>query len=258
MSQVSLRVADDVGIITLERPEALNAISSRVAESLREVLREVGSRPDILVAVLTGSGDKAFCVGADLKERASFEIDDWYSNRRLIASMFQALRELPQPSIAALFGWVLGGGFELALSCDLAIAAEDTRMGLPEAGVGLLPAGGGTLLLSRMVGIRRAKEIVFTRRRLEASEAQAMGLVSTVVPAHELQSRALELAAEVCGSSPVVVREAKRLIEATWSEDMVRSTELENEAWARVIVTEDRAEGIASFNDKRSPRWRNR
>ena len=257
MSLVSLQVKDDIGVITLERPEALNAISSSVAESLREVLREVGSRPDILVAVLTGAGD-SFCVGADLKERGNFEIDDWYSNRRQISGMFQALRELPQPSIAAVFGWTLGGGFELALSCDLMVAAEGTRMGLPEAGVGLLPAGGGTLLLARMVGIRRAKEIVYTRRRLEASEGLEMGLVTRSAPAAELQATALELAAEVCGSSPVVVREAKRLIEASWSEPLPRALELENEAWARVIVTEDRAEGISAFNDKRSPRWRNR
>ncbi len=257
MSLVSLQVKDDIGVITLERPEALNAISSSVAESLREVLREVGSRPDILVAVLTGAGD-SFCVGADLKERGNFEIDDWYSNRRQISGMFQALRELPQPSIAAVFGWTLGGGFELALSCDLMVAAEGTRMGLPEAGVGLLPAGGGTLLLARMVGIRRAKEIVYTRRRLEASEGLEMGLVTRSAPAAELQATALELAAEVCGSSPVVVREAKHLIEASWSEPLPRALELENEAWARVIVTEDRAEGIAAFNDKRSPRWRNR
>jgi len=257
MSLVSLQVKDDIGVITLERPEALNAISSSVAESLREVLREVGSRPDIIVAVLTGAGD-SFCVGADLKERGNFEIDDWYSNRRQISGMFQALRELPQPSIAAVFGWTLGGGFELALSCDLMVAAEGTRMGLPEAGVGLLPAGGGTLLLARMVGIRRAKEIVYTRRRLEASEGLEMGLVTRSAPAAELQATALELAAEVCGSSPVVVREAKRLIEASWSEPLPRALELENEAWARVIVTEDRAEGIAAFNDKRSPRWRNR
>jgi len=257
MSLVSLQVKDDIGVITLERPEALNAISSSVAESLREVLREVGSRPDILVAVLTGAGD-SFCVGADLKERGNFEIDDWYSNRRQISGMFQALRELPQPSIAAVFGWTLGGGFELALSCDLMVAAEGTRMGLPEAGVGLLPAGGGTLLLARMVGIRRAKEIVYTRRRLEASEGLEMGLVTRSAPAAELQATALELAAEVCGSSPVVVREAKRLIEASWSEPLPRALELENEAWARVIVTEDRVEGIAAFNDKRSPRWRNR
>ncbi len=257
MSLVSLQVKDDIGVITLERPDALNAISSSVAESLREVLREVGSRPDILVAVLTGAGD-SFCVGADLKERGNFEIDDWYSNRRQISGMFQALRELPQPSIAAVFGWTLGGGFELALSCDLMVAAEGTRMGLPEAGVGLLPAGGGTLLLARMVGIRRAKEIVYTRRRLEASEGLEMGLVTRSAPAAELQATALELAAEVCGSSPVVVREAKRLIEASWSEPLPRALELENEAWARVIVTEDRAEGIAAFNDKRSPRWRNR
>jgi enoyl-CoA hydratase/carnithine racemase len=257
MSLVSLQVEADIGVITIDRPEALNAISSGVAESLREVLREVGSRPDILVAVLTGAGD-SFCVGADLKERAGFEIEDWYSNRRQISGMFQALRELPQPSVAATFGWTLGGGFELALSCDLMVAAEGCRMGLPEAGVGLLPAGGGTLLLARMVGVRRAKEIVYTRRRLEASEAQEMGLVTRVVPGAELRSAALGLAGEVCGSSPVVVREAKRLIEASWSEPLARALEIENEAWARVIVTEDRAEGIAAFNDKRSPRWRNR
>ncbi|HEX2049861.1 MAG TPA: enoyl-CoA hydratase-related protein [Actinomycetota bacterium] len=255
---VSLATDGDVGVVTLERPDALNAISGAVADDLRDAFRAVGSRPDIRVMVLRGAGDKAFCVGADLKERSAFTLDDFHSNRRQMRGMFSALRDVPQPTIASVFGFALGGGFELALSCDVVVAAEGTQLGLPEARVGLLPAGGGTQLLPRKVGEARAKELVFTGRRFSAEEAHGMGLVARVVPRSELDAAAMELARDVCRSSPVAVREAKRAIEAALGSSIDDGLELENEAWARVVATEDRAEGIAAFNDKREPRWQNR
>ncbi len=156
---VTLETDGPVALITLNRPEALNAISGAVADQLTAAFREVGSRPDLWVMVLRATGDRAFCVGADLKERASFSLEDFHANRRQMRGMFHALRSLPQPSIASVFGFALGGGFELALSCDLVVAAEDAVLGLPEARVGLLPAGGGTQLLPRLVGAARAKEM---------------------------------------------------------------------------------------------------
>lgn len=255
---VELEVADDIAVATLNRPESMNAISGAVADDLREAMREVGSRPDIKVLVLTGSGDKAFCAGADLKERGTFELEDFFGNRRQMTSMFQAVRELPQPSIAAVFGFTLGGGFELALSCDLVVAAEGTEFGLPEARVGLVPGGGGTQLLPRKVGSSKAKELIFTGRRMSAQEALALGLVVSIAPKSELRRAALELAADICRSSPVAVREAKRAVEASFGMPLEDAIALENEAWARVVATADRSEGITAFNEKRAPRWSNR
>ncbi|HVM33787.1 MAG TPA: enoyl-CoA hydratase-related protein [Actinomycetota bacterium] len=258
MSHVSLGIEDRVGIVRIERPDALNAISGKVADDLKKAFYEVGSRPDIWVMVLTGMGDKAFCVGADLKERASFTLEEFHSNRRQIRGMFQQLRLVPQPTIAAVFGYALGGGFELALSCDVILAAQGTQLGLPEVRVGLIPAGGGTQLLTRKVGEARAKDLIFRGRRFDAEEGREMGLVAEVTPPSELAERTLEVARDICRSSPVAVREAKRTIEAALGSSMDEGLEIEHSAWERVVSTEDRAEGINAFNDKRDPEWANR
>jgi len=177
---VTLETSDHIAVVTLNRPESLNAISGVMAEQIRDTFLDVSRNDDVWVVVLAAAGEKAFCVGADLKERAGFDLDDFYRNRVQIRLMFQAIRKTPQPVVAAVFGFALGGGFELALSCDMAIAAEGTKLGLPEARVGLLPAGGGTQLLTRMVGTARAKELIFRGRRIDAAEAQQLGLVTEV------------------------------------------------------------------------------
>lgn len=247
-----------VATIRLDRPDALNAISGALADELAATARDVASDNDVWVVILAAAGTKAFCVGADLKERASFSLEDYYTNRKQVRGLFEALRAVPQPTIAAVFGFALGGGFELALSCDLIVAAEQTQLGLPEARVGLLPAGGGTQLLTRKLGPARAKELVFTGSRFSAEDAQSWGLVSRVVPFDELDETARELAADIAKSSPTAVREAKRAIDAALGVPIDEGIEIENDAWRVVIETQDRREGIAAFNEKRSPEWRNR
>ncbi|MEA2475954.1 MAG: hypothetical protein QOC87_153, partial [Actinomycetota bacterium] len=236
----------------------LNAISGALAAELATVAREVASDNDIWVVVLAAAGEKAFCVGADLKERGSFSLEDYYANRKQVRGLFEALRAIPQPAIAAVFGFALGGGFELALSCDLIVAAEQTQLGLPEARVGLLPAGGGTQLLTRKLGPARAKELIFTGGRLSAEQGLKWGLVTRVVPFEELDTAATDLAEEVCKSSPTAVREAKRAIDAALGVPIDQGIEIENDAWRVVIETQDRREGIAAFNEKRAPQWQNR
>ena len=255
---VSITRQDHVATVRLERPEALNAISGALAAELAGTLRAVSSDNDVWVVVLTAAGEKAFCVGADLKERSSFTIEQFHANRKLIVDLFRALRAVPQPVIAAVFGFALGGGFELALSCDLIVAAEGTMLGLPEVRVGLLPAAGGTQLLARRVGVSRAKEMIFLGRRFTAEEGRELGVVARVVPQATLPDTALELAAELCKSSPTAVREAKRSIDAGFGVPLEDGIEIENDAWSVVIETQDRAEGIAAFNEKRAPQWRNR
>jgi enoyl-CoA hydratase/carnithine racemase len=257
-SMVRLETDGPVAFVTLNRPEALNAISGAFADELAAAFREVGSRPDLWVMVLRAAGDRAFCVGADLKERASFSLDDFHANRKQMRGMFYALRSLPQPAIASVFGFALGGGFELALSCDLIVAAEDAVFGLPEATVGLIPAGGGTQLLPRLVGAARAKELVFAGRRLGAHDGRSLGFVARVVARDGLDDAAIALARDICGSSPVAVREAKRAINAALGTPLEGGIELEHAAWDHVIGSDDRAEGIAAFNEKREPRWSNR
>ncbi|MQA99001.1 MAG: enoyl-CoA hydratase [Actinobacteria bacterium] len=256
-SFVSVRREGHVAVITLSRPEAHNAISGAVADDLRLAARKVATDDEAWVVVIAAEGDKAFCVGADLKERGSFDLQDYYDNRRQVREMFGALRAIPQPTIASVFGFALGGGFEIALSCDLIVAAEGTQMGLPEARVGLLPAGGGTQLLTRSLGPARAKEMIFRGRRIDAAEASALALVCAVAPPDRLDRVTMEVALEICRSSPIAVREAKRSIDAALGVSMEEGIEIENASWERVIVSEDRGEGIAAFNEKREARWRN-
>ncbi len=245
-------------MVTLDRADALNAISGDLARELAETMEEVAGDRDIWAVVLRASGEKAFCVGADLKERASFTTDDYYANRAHMRRMFDSVRGLPQPSVAAIFGFALGGGFELALSCDLIVAAAGTKVGLPETRVGLLPAGGGTQLLPRRVGLARAKDIIFTGRRVDVAEALEIGVVARVVERNALDGTALDLAMEITKASPVAAQEAKRALDQAFLRSPSEALEFENEAWKKVIVSDDRAEGIAAFNEKRAPQWKNR
>ncbi len=247
-----------VATITLARPQAHNALSGAMAERLRALFATVSSDPSTWAVVLRAEGEKAFCVGADLKERAAFGLDDFMRNRKQIRGMFDALRAVPQPTIASVHGFALGGGFELALSCDLIVAADDAVFGLPEVRVGLLPAGGGTQLLTRKVGVARAKRLIFRGERFSAQEALSMGLVTAAVPRSELAETTRGVADDICRSSPRAVLEAKRAIDAALGLPLDVGLELEDAAWRTVVATDDRAEGITAFNEKRAPAWKNR
>ena len=255
---VSLQRSERIAVVSLDRPEALNALSGAMADELAAALRSVASDHDVWVVLLRANGEKAFCVGADLKERAAFQLEDFHRNRQQIRGLFEAIRSVPQPAIAAPFGFALGGGFELVLSCDIVVAAEGTVLGLPEVRVGLLPAGGGTQLLARKIGLARAKELILGGARFTAEQAHAMGLVSRVVARDALDEAALDVARDLCKSSPVATREAKRSIDAGFGEPLERGIEIEHESWRVVVESEDRTEGIAAFNAKREPEWRNR
>jgi enoyl-CoA hydratase/carnithine racemase len=257
-SFVSVRHQDHVAVVTLERPEARNAISGMLADDLAVALRRLSVNEDVWVVVLAAAGDKAFSVGADLKERAGFSMVEFYDNREQIRGMFSALRGLPQPTIASIFGFALGGGFELALSCDLIIATEGTVVGLPEVRVGLLPAGGGTQLLTRKVGAARAKSMIFLGQMIDVQIAADIGLIHKIVPPDGLESETMALAEEICMSSPMAVRESKRAIDSGFGLPLEDGIAVEHEAWRRVIESKDRAEGIAAFNEKRTPEWKNR
>jgi enoyl-CoA hydratase/carnithine racemase len=258
MALVELEVADHIAVVTLNRPESLNAISGAMADEIKATFETVAADDDAWVVVLRAAGERAFCVGADLKERGGFTLEDFYRNRQQIKGMFAALRAVPQPVIAAVFGFALGGGCELVLSCDMVVAAEGTKLGLPETRVGLLPAGGGTQLLTRKVGEARAKELIFRARQIDVHEAQQIGIVNDITRREDLDDWAMQTARHVCGGSPVAVRESKRSIEAALGVPLDDGIEIEHESWEKVIRSEDRLEGITAFNEKRDPQWKNK
>lgn len=258
MALVELQLADHVATVTLNRPEALNAISGQMADEVGGAFLQAAARPDTWVVVLAAAGEKAFCVGADLKERNQLDDAGWMHNRILMRSMFDAIRAVPQPTVASVFGFALGGGFELALSCDLIVAADDAVFALPETTVGIVPGGGGTQLLARRLGVSRAKELVFTGRRVPAAEALDLGLVDRVAPRAGLASATKELVGHILRASPVAVREAKQAIDRGFGLPMEAAIELEDLAWRRNVASNDRREGVAAFNEKRDPEWQGR
>jgi enoyl-CoA hydratase/carnithine racemase len=241
--------------VTLDRPEAMNAIDSALAVRLAEVCAELAADPQVRGVVLGAAGERAFCVGADLKERAAMTDSDLLAQRLIFRSAFGSVLGLPQPVIAAVHGFALGGGCELALSCDLIVADETAEFGLPETTLGLVPGGGGTQLALRRLGPGRAADLIFTGRRIGATEAERIGLADRLAPAGFAASRALGLARRIAANSPVAVRNAKRALRLGGGLDLAAGLEIEDAAWRAAAFSADRKEGIAAFVVKREPKW---
>ena len=255
MSLVRVEGAGRVATVTLDRPEALNAISTELALDLAAAVEPLGVDPRVGAVVLTGAGDRAFCVGADLKQRAGFDDQGWFVQREAFRRGFAAVRRCPLPTVAAVSGFALGGGTELAFSCDLVVAAADATFGLPEVRLGLVPAGGGTQLLVRRVGRSAARDLVLTGRRVGAAEALELGLADRVVPAGEVAATAAALAAELAANAPTAVRMAKWALEVGADLPLEAALEIEDQAWRRAVLSDDRREGIAAWIEKRDPEW---
>jgi enoyl-CoA hydratase/carnithine racemase len=252
---ITSRPADGIAEITLNRPEAMNAISSAMAAELTRACAELAAAPEVRVVVFGAAGERAFCAGADLKERAGLTDADIMRQRHVIRAVFGALLALPQPAIAAVHGFALGGGCELALSCDLVVADETATFGLPEVTVGLVPGGGGTQLALRRLGPGRAADLVLTGRKVGVDEAMRLGLVDRRVPAGQDGPAALELAGQIAANSPVAVRAAKRAIRHGWGVSLEAGLDIEDAAWRTAALSADRREGVAAFVEKRKPAW---
>ncbi|WP_434595596.1 enoyl-CoA hydratase/isomerase family protein [Streptomyces sp. A5-4] len=244
-----------VAELVLDRPKAMNAVSTDMARSIAAACDALAADPAVRVTVVTSSSPRAFCVGADLKERNSFTDAELVRQRPVARGAYTGVLDLPMPTIAAVHGFALGGGFELALACDLIVADDTAVVGLPEVSVGVIPGGGGTQLLPRRVGAARAAELVFTARRVEAREAAGLGLVDQLVDAGQARDEALALAARIAGNSPVGLRAAKRAMRLGHGLDLRAGLEVEDAAWRSVAFSGDRAEGVAAFNEKRKPHW---
>jgi enoyl-CoA hydratase/carnithine racemase len=244
-----------VAQIVLDRPAALNALSTALLISLAQACARVAADRDVRAVVLSAAGDRAFCVGADLKERAAMTDDQLLAQRPAFRAAFGALLALPQPVIAAVHGFALGGGCELALSCDVIVADDTAVFGLPETTVGLVPGCGGTQLAARRIGPGRAADLILTGRQVPAAEAERIGLADRLVPAGAAAQRALELARQIAANSPVAVRAAKQAIRLGAGLGLAAALEVEDAAWRTAATSADRREGIAAFVAKREPRW---
>ena len=249
------RPAQHVAEIVLDRPEALNAVSTAMALELSAAVGSVASDRSVRAVVLSSAVERAFCVGADLKERNGFSDDQLREQRPVTRAAYRSVLDLPMPTIAAVAGFALGGGFELALACDLVVADEIAVVGLPEVSVGVIPGGGGTQLLTRRVGWSRAADLIFTARRLGAAEALGLGCVDRVVPAGSARTAALTLAEAIAANSPVGLRRAKAAMRSGFDTDLAAGLDLEEEAWQAVAFSPDRAEGVRAFAERRRPVW---
>lgn len=258
MTHIAVRTAvggPHVVEVVLDRPQAHNALSTAMAAELGEVCGRLAADRTVRAVVLSSSSEKAFCVGADLKERGAFSDADLRRQRPIFRAAFGGLLDLPVPTVAAVHGYALGGGCEFALSCDLIVADETAVFGLPEVSVGVIPGGGGTQLLTRRIGWSRAADLVFTARRVDVGEAERLGLVDRRTAAGEHRTVAFELAEQVAKNSPVGVRAAKRAMRLGGDVDLSAGLEIEDGAWRDTAFSADRAEGVRAFNEKRPPRW---
>jgi len=247
---------DGVALVVLDRPEVLNALNFALIEALTDALEMLDREPACRAIVITGAGDRAFAAGADIKELAaqtptSLSVDDHFYR-------WERIKRIRKPLIAAVRGYALGGGCELAMTCDLIVAGEDAQFGQPEITLGVMPGAGGTQRLTRAIGKAKAMEVVLTGRMIGAREAEAHGLVTSVVPSEATVPAALELAARIAAMPPVAVLAAKAAVNRAEELSLEAGLEFERRSFYLLFDTDDQKEGMAAFGEKRPPTWRGR
>ena len=246
--------ADGVATITLDRPDVLNAMNDAMRRELTRCFADL-SGDDVRVVVVTGAGERAFSAGADIREFVEPLVPVRFREQRRRLDFRQVMDRCPQPIIAAIRGYALGGGLELALACDIRIASEDAQLGLTEVNLAIIPGGGGTQRLPRLVGRGKALEMILTGARLPAAEALRIGLVERVVPAAEVLPAAMQLARTLADKAPVALRYAKEAVVKGLELPLADGLRLEGDLSTLLRTTEDRLEGARAFLEKRRPRW---
>jgi enoyl-CoA hydratase/carnithine racemase len=244
---------DGVAVITLNRPAVMNAFNFALLHALTTKVAEIRFDTAVRVVIITGSGERAFCSGADLKERATLSPIQVKEFIFTIRNLFSEIEQLNKPVIAAVNGVALGGGTELALAADIRIASQTATMGLTETRLAIIPGAGGTQRLPRLVGKGKAKELIFTGKRIGAGEALEIGLVNQVCAPGELIETCRKMAAEICETGPVAIEQAKYAINYGMETDLATGLAIESNAYWVCIPTEDRLEGLTAFKEKRKP-----
>ena len=251
---LTVDVTDGIALVTVNRPEVRNAINATVLRAITETLAELAENEDVQVLVFTGAGDKAFVAGADINELAVRTPKDGL--KATMQSVYEKVEQFPKPTIAAVNGYAFGGGHELALACDIRIASTNAQFALPETGLGIMPAAGGTQRLAKLVGLGRATEIVLTGRRVKAEDALAMGLVTQVVEPDELLDTARETAQAIMAKGPLAIQLAKTVIRHGFDVDHQTGILLERLAQSVLYSSAEKAEGTTAFLEKRAPDFR--
>mgnify|MGYP001009944239 CR=1 FL=1 len=256
---IQLDIKDNnVWVLTIKRPEALNALNAQVLSEMADALRQIGeiNFENARVLVITGSGEKAFVAGADIKELAELDSERAHAFAQRGQSIFHELNLLKIPVVAAVNGFALGGGMELALACDFIVASENAKFGLPEVSLGLIPGFGGTVRLARAVGIRKARELTYTGDIITAQEALSLGLVNRVVPAAELMNAVMKIVSTISSRGPIAVAAAKKSINQAYEVDIEEGQRIESGHFAELFATEDVREGTRAFIEKRKPAFK--
>ncbi|UCF59397.1 MAG: enoyl-CoA hydratase/isomerase family protein [Candidatus Bathyarchaeota archaeon] len=247
---------DGIATITINRPKALNALNEETLPEFLSSLENAEKDENVRVIVITGAGEKAFCAGLDLKTVKDISVIKAVETSRLGQKLTLAIEELGKPVIAAINGYALGGGLELAMACDISIASENARIGQTEVNVGLIPGWGGTQRLPRLVGKGIAKELIFTGKMIDAKTAERLGLINMVVPPEKLKSAVEELAKVIMSKPPIAIKLAKELINSSIETDQGTGLVHEAEAFGILASTEDYKEGVSAFIEKRKPEYK--
>ncbi|MBT2571877.1 enoyl-CoA hydratase-related protein [Planococcus sp. ISL-110] len=258
MDTIHYEQRNNLAFITLNRPEAMNAFNYDMLLELGQVVEAIRINPDIRVVVFTGAGEKAFSVGADLKERKNLTEQHVKRNIFKIGEVFSTIESLPQPTIAMMNGFAFGGGMELALACDFRIAADDTLLGLTETSLGIIPGAGGTQRLPRLIGEAKALELILTARRLKSAEALEYGLVTRLAAREQLADVTGAFADSILANGPIALQQAKFAIKNGMNTDLQTGLQIERKAYEITIPTEDRLEALAAFGEKRKPVFKGR
>ncbi|MBY7143556.1 enoyl-CoA hydratase [Virgibacillus sp. NKC19-3] len=254
---VDLKIVENhIAIITLNRPEAANAMSTALLNELHQTVNKVDRDTSVYCSIIIGAHEKAFSAGADLKERKGMSDDQVIEAVQYIGSTISAIEKMRMPVIAALNGVAFGGGLELALACDLRIAAKHVKMGLTETSLAIIPGAGGTQRLPRLIGIGQAKRLIYTAKPLQADEALNIGLVEQVVQADDLLDETIQLAKTIAMNGPLALRQAKLAIDRGMQTDVSTALTLEHLSYKQTIPTNDRLEGLAAFKEKRKPQFK--
>lgn len=255
MQEILIEKKEHIAIVTLNRPEKLNAFNSHMLKEFEQTLDALKFSKDIRVIIITGSGKRAFSTGADLQERRMMTNLQVKKTVHHIRSVFQKVAELPQPTIAAVNGYAIGGGFELMLACDLRVASKEAVMGLTETSLAIIPGAGGTQRLPRLIGEMRAKELIFTARKITAVEAFEYGILTKVVAKEEVLITAFSLATQIANNGPIAIQQAKFAINQGMNTDLKTGLEIEGKAYEGTIQTNDRLEALRAFQEKRKPKF---
>jgi enoyl-CoA hydratase len=247
---------ENIGFLTINRPEKLNAISNELISELKKLLDEIENDEEMRVLIITGAGDKAFVAGADIKELVDRDASQGRRVSKERQEIFSRIENLPVPVIAAVNGYALGGGLELALACSIRICSEKAQFGAPEVKLGIIPGDGGTQRLPRLVGLGRAMELILTGDFIDAQEAYRIGLVNKVLPQEELMDKATELATKIASRPPLAVRFAKEAVNRSQEGDAASGFALESYLHALSCTTEDKKEGVSAFLEKRKGKFK--